>query len=441
MIKWVLGARQVARDAMMRVLGRARASTAPREEGSPQGGIDGAECGGVAWPVQPQSHGGASFLARDIHFAVWNEDPQTLTSQALLLRRVQPDRQFPDMPASSDVHADSIPLERNIPASTATDIQKTVFLDQDYMPRNGQRGIVIRGSEVGSEDFMRNYFLPIPSDIRSLCWGDAGSSPPVLFERSTDVADPRLGRARVNESLLVQPGYDKPRQPYNESVGQTGSAPTGIPVSSEAAPASTLSMYNHPRPYPGSTNNHSHISGDGIFGWAHGWAAVNNGLFGRGGPFVPLRATRYRVGAASNHTVDKRVTDWAVGGLDIRAKFSAFEWGDKYEAPLDIMPQPEPTNIQSPNGFPVRVHCMHDEIAADRPSYGTMVGQRRGYYRWHVRMSIAKEPPADEPPLDEPPDDGSSPITGPDRGLILDGTISAGAWDGVGVGDIHRWAQ
>lgn len=156
-VGWVVGSESKARSLLRRSLTVLRVGTPLDKQGNKQGGMDGVPSGGVVWPVDPDTHDGASFIASDVFWAHYDEPTQNVYCL--------------DELAASARHPGQVPLQ----------VGQNVFLAQP----GGGLGIVIRTAKFGTDGLAKNIFIKFSG--LALIAHHLNPNPP---DNSTHVFDP-----------------------------------------------------------------------------------------------------------------------------------------------------------------------------------------------------------------------------------------------------------
>lgn len=136
--RWVLGAKEKAQKLAYASLSKLHMGTAREQEGDTPGNNNGIPAGCVAWPVEQDSHEGASFLAADVFYAVYDAKKR----EVYMLDDIDGTR-----------HTGAKPLR----------VGKNVFIDGS-VKRSG-RGTVKRTAEYGTAGIYKNVFQHTRADL------------------------------------------------------------------------------------------------------------------------------------------------------------------------------------------------------------------------------------------------------------------------------------
>lgn len=391
--KWVFGSSTNAMAKLGTSISHLFIRTPAGAQGDSFGNTVGAPAGGVIWPVDKATHDGMSFISADSFLALY--DPAAMEAYCLDL--------VDNGAMVRHVGADPLKLGVNL-----------------FLPKPLNRisiGLVVRTAEYGTDGLSRNVFLahqggPGQPDFELI----AHHLAPNPNKNSTLVYDPD-GAGRKG------PIDDQWRVREYNPVNQTSYNATGTTVVVPPPPVPVDNVYcvawNGFDSGVGQNRGHCLT----FFG---GYLARMG--FVMDGPFRPSSEKYFQ-----SRTNEDNIH---AGGLDTMAKWTN---GDpKLDGPHHHIHQIEPP-VAVDEGFRKRVDLMfdHDDPITD---HATVVGLRRGMWRWSKK----------DPYIEMPPCDGVKNAIGSvertfdmigGSEIYLRGQLGVGGINGLPYPGIHRLAK
>lgn len=135
---WALGARDKAMQRLARTLDLFHVVTSSEKPGDRQGNMRGAPAGKVAWPVQPDTHDGVSFIASDAFFAEYDAEAKRVWC-------------LDDMNGKRHTGADPLVIGTNVEVLNGA--------------RRSGKGLVVRTAEYGTKGLYKNVFIHADGDL------------------------------------------------------------------------------------------------------------------------------------------------------------------------------------------------------------------------------------------------------------------------------------